>query len=191
MTAIAGLVHNNKIYIGSDSAGVEGLNLSIMKEPKVFIKWSLVPTNHEKYIFGYTSSFRMGQLLQYVFQPPKNEFTNGLKSDVMYYMVTKFIPALRECFKLNGFQTTENNVDIGGNFLVGYRNQLFEIESDYHVSQSVKPFNACGCGKHLILGSLYTSENLNISPEDRIQKALEAAQEYSAGVRAPFKILHI
>lgn len=57
MTCIIGLIKNKKVYIGGDSAGVDGLNITIRKDSKVF--------KINKFIIGYTSSFRMGQLLRF------------------------------------------------------------------------------------------------------------------------------
>jgi len=63
MTCIVGLVENGKVYIGGDSAGVAGLDITTRKDEKVFQK--------ENMIFGFTSSFRMGQILRYSFKNPR------------------------------------------------------------------------------------------------------------------------
>ena len=180
MTAIAGVVEKGKVYIGGDSAGVGGYSLSVRSDPKVFI--------NGEFIFGYTSSFRMGQLLQYSFSPPK-PFENQSK---MEYMITSFVPAIKDVFKKNGFQSMENGVESGGTFLLGYRGELFEIEDDYQVARLNQPYYACGCGMDLVLGSLHATNHFsNITPEERIEMALDAAAEFSAGVRGPHTILSI
>ena len=53
MTAIAGLVHDGKVYIGGDSAGVAGMDLHLRSDPKVFTVG--------EFVIGYTTSFRMGR----------------------------------------------------------------------------------------------------------------------------------
>ena len=63
MTCIVGLEHKGKVYIGGDSAGVAGYSLSVRADQKVFINGN--------FIFGFTSSFRMGQILRFGFNPPR------------------------------------------------------------------------------------------------------------------------
>lgn len=91
MTAIAAIVENNIVYIGGDSAGVGDLLLEIRKDPKVFI--------NGQFIIGFTSSFRMGQLLQYSFVPPEHPRRMGIDK----FMNTIFVNAIRKCFADGGY----------------------------------------------------------------------------------------
>ena len=63
MTCIVGCIHNGKVFLAGDQLGSNGY----YKE------------NHEKltkvfkvgeFLIGYTTSFRMGQILQYSWTPP-------------------------------------------------------------------------------------------------------------------------
>ena len=110
MTCIVGIVYNGVVHIGGDSAGVSGLDITIRKDKKVF-------TNGE-FVMGFTSSFRMGQVLQYDFKPPK---IKDVDDDLMAYMVRKFIPAVRESFRSAGYIKVEHQQEGGGCFLVGVR----------------------------------------------------------------------
>jgi ATP-dependent protease HslVU (ClpYQ) peptidase subunit len=175
MTCIVGLVDKGDVYIGGDSAGVAGLSLSIRADEKVF--------GNGPFIMGFTSSFRMGQLLRYKFSPP----AQTVHQDDMEYMVTSFIDACRTCFSQNGFGDKEATV--GGTFLVGYKSQLYTVEGDYQVGKLHAPFDAVGCGSDLALGALYASEGQ--PPEKRINLALAAASTFSAGVAPPFVILRL
>ena len=177
MTAIAGIVEDGKVWIGGDSAGVGGLSMSTRTDPKVFI--------NEEFVFGYTSSFRMGQLLEHEFTPP----TPFEKEHGMSYMVKRFVPAVKATLKAGGYQTNENGRDQGGTFLVGYRGELYEIECDYQVARVRQAYHACGCGQDLVLGSLHSTNEFELTPEMRITMALDAAVEFSAAVRGPFSIL--
>lgn len=185
MTAVVGIVEENgDIYMGADSAGVAGYSVTRRKDPKVFIKM--------KFIMGFTSSFRMGQLLHYKFSPPSLLKVKSGKQTLDHYMNVDFVQALRKCFKEGGFTTINNNKEIGGCFLVGIWGRLFEIESDFQVAESLKNYSAVGCGDDLCLGSLYSTDGLtNVTPEQRISLALSAAEEFSAGVRSPFNILRL
>jgi len=177
MTCIVGLVSHGAIWMGADSAGVAGLALARRKDPKVFRNGPMV--------MAMTSSFRLGNLLRYKLQVP----SHPPKMAVHQYMCDLFISNLRQCLKDGGYAEKNNEVEKGGIFLVGYRNQLFHVESDYQVGQRVEPFDAHGCGQDLALGSLYsTRKTLKDQPRDRMVLALQAAAQFSAGVRPPFNI---
>ncbi len=174
MTCIVGIVEKGKVYLGGDSAGVGGYDISIRKDKKVF--------HNDEMIMGFTSSFRMGQLLQsslkIPYRPP-NE-------DVYVYMCTRFIEAVRKCLEAGGFQKKKDETTSGGTFLVGYLGQLFQIEDDYQVGENVHPFDAVGCGWSYALGVLYELRNGNLPAQAKLKRALEASHHFSAGVRPPF-----
>lgn len=175
MTCIAALLDKGNVYIGGDSAGVAGLSISIRADEKVF--------QRGPFIFGFTSSFRMGQILRYKFDPP----LQTVSQDDMTYMVTDFIDAVRRTFANNGFG--DKDATVGGTFLVGYKGKLYTIESDFQVGIPSINFDAVGCGADLALGSLYTTQGSELTPEERIVFALEAASQFSAGVAPPFLLI--
>lgn len=180
MTCIVGFIDkkNKRIIIGGDSAESNGLNLTIRKDLKVF--------ENGDFIFGCTTSYRMIQLLQYSFNPPENIY----KTDVFKYMCIDFIPSLFRCFKAGGFlQKDKNGVEIGGTFLVGYKDRLFKIQDDFQVSENIYGFDACGSGQDFALGSLYTSSSEK-NAEKRVLMALEAAEYLSIGVKRPFALIY-
>ncbi len=176
MTCIVGLVEDGKVYIGGDSAGVGGLCLTVRADPKVF--------KVGEALIGYTSSFRMGQILRYKLKLPK---VNG--DDLYRYMVTDFVDEVRTVLKENGYSTVKDNVEIGGTFLVGLRGRLFNVCSDYQVGENRLPFDAVGCGQDPALGSLFSTQQVDMTPKQRIRLALESAEAFSAGVRGPFVII--
>jgi hypothetical protein len=175
MTCIAGLVDRGKVWIGGDSAGVAGWDLAVRADEKVF-------TNGE-FVLGFTSSFRMGQLLRYAFTPPAPHE----EQDIQQFMVTDFINALRQCLKDGGYATKDKEQESGGRFLAGFRGQLFDIGTDYQVGRNADGYAAVGCGDQIALGSLFSTRGQ--PAQQRIHKALEAAERHSAGVRGPFVIL--
>lgn len=172
MTCIVGLIDGGKVYLGGDSAGVSGYHLVTRKDPKVF--------RVGDFVIGFTSSFRMGQLLAHAFTPPKRHED----TDVYAYMVTSFVDAVRDCLKAGGYARKESETEAGGTFLVGYAGRLFEISDDYQVGEALADYAACGCGREVALGSLFSTKGQK--PKDRILTALEAAEALSAGVRGPF-----
>jgi ATP-dependent protease HslVU (ClpYQ) peptidase subunit len=177
MTCIVGIAHKGRVYLGGDSAGVSGLDLTVRADEKVF--------RHGEFAVGFTSSFRMGQILRYVFTPPEIRHDE----DLMSYMVKRFIPEVRTVLKDEGYAHIENNREHGGFFLVGVRGRLFEIESDFQVGEATSGVAAVGCGYAYALGSMFAQSKA--APETRLQNALEAAANFSAGVVAPFRFVQI
>lgn len=174
MTCIAAVAHDGNVWMGADSAGVAGFSLAVRRDPKIY--------RVGDFLFGFTSSFRMGQLLGYRFSPPQHH------SDVCVerYMSTEFVDALRSALKDGGYARTENGEEAAGEFLVAYRGRIFRVCSDYQVGENLEPFAAVGCGADLALGALYAAREK--SPCDRVTLALEAAAAFSAGVRGPFLV---
>jgi len=172
MTAIAGFCEGGKVYIGGDSAGVSGWSMTVRADSKVFRKG--------EFIFGFTSSFRMGQLLRYKLQPPQQ----NADQDTAEYMATSFVDAVRTCLKDGGFAEKDKDAEKGGTFLVGYRGRIFRVASDYQVGESLCGYDAAGCGEDACLGALFATKGME--PEKRMQITLEAAEQHSAGVRGPF-----
>lgn len=172
MTAIVGLVHNGEVHIGGDSAGVGGYRLTVRADMKVF--------RNGPYLFGFTTSFRMGQLIRWSLSAPEPD------GDLERFMCTTFIDAVRECLKAGGFAKKNLEQEEGGTFLVGVAGRLFTVHSDYQVGEAADGYAAVGCGDELALGALFATEQTQLSPQERLELALEAAERFSAGVRAPF-----
>lgn len=182
MTCIVGLEHDGVVYIGGDSAGIAGNKLDIRRNPKVFRLF-----DRKDAIIGYTTSFRMGQLLMYERKLLPRFFSHRNTHQVL---VTKFIPRIRKVFSEGGFTYNDSGKEYGGIFLLGLRDKLWIIESDFQVGRSDHGYAAIGCGTDYALGSLVTTQGIIEDPVKRVQLALEAAAKHSTGVEAPFIILN-
>ncbi|CAB5218000.1 hypothetical protein UFOVP209_39 [uncultured Caudovirales phage] len=177
MTCIVGLEHDGGVIIGGDAAAIEDLRLTIRTDPKVF-------TNGD-YLIGFCDSYRMGQLLQYRLNVPKQK----ADTTTFAHMATTFIDAVRKTFHQGGYARTSDGEEVGGVFLCAYAGRLFCIDEDHHIGTSALGYEAIGCGADYALGSLYTTRT-NPDARARVQTALEAAALHSAGVCAPFTILN-
>jgi len=187
MTCIVGLVDGDKAWMGGDSAGVAGLDVTIRKDPKVFKKGP--------FLIGYTSSFRMGQLLRFKFKPPKY-YPEEYHNDEREYMCIDFIEGVRSCLKAGGYSTISSNEETAGVFLVGFNGRLFRIDSDFQVGESMETYESIGCGQDYAKGSLFSMLGVNSlsKPNEKydpgyiVEEALNSAEHFSGGVRAPFVI---
>lgn len=188
MTCIVGIEHDSKVYIGADAAGSNGYGIEIRVEPKVFRRGD--------FVIGYTTSFRMGNLLQHVLKAPTWEVADDQDS-VHSFMVRRFIPAVRECLADGGWLASKDERKSGGVFLVGFRGELYGVGSDLQVGRSADGYMACGSGEDLALGSLHTTMpkagfehrfDTEETIRDRITSALLAAEHHACGVAGPFTI---
>lgn len=177
MTCIVGLIDKTGVYIGGDSAGVAGHSITVRADEKVFANGD--------FILGFTSSFRMGDVLRYNAHFPKRH----PDEEVNAFMVRRFVPACRAAFKEAGFLATENSVETGGVFLMGYEGRLFRIDQDFQVGESTLPYEAVGPGSDIALGALYALAEADIEATDKIKIALLAAEEFNTTVRRPFNIV--
>ena len=160
--------------MGSDSAATDSEGRQLIRaDPKVFRVGA--------FLIGFCGSFRMGQLLRFKLTPPPHRRTIATDR----YLGTLFLDTVRQTLAEGGYARKQNNVETGGNFLVGYRGRLFEIEGDFQVGESAYPYSAIGSGADVALGAMF---NRSGEPKVRIYNALKAAAAFSAGVRAPYKI---
>jgi ATP-dependent protease HslVU (ClpYQ) peptidase subunit len=173
VTCIVGIADGKRVWIGGDSAGVAGYAVTVRADTKVFENGPMV--------FGFTSSFRMGQLLRHSLSIPKH-----YEGDVDKWLCTDWINSVRQCLKDGGFATSKDGAERGGCFLFGYRGHLYQVDNDFQVADPVAQYAAVGCGEEYAQGNLYSSTG---DPEKRIRQALEAAANFSGGVTGPFHVM--
>jgi len=177
MTCIAAAIEpNGTVWMGGDSAGLSGWDLTVRADEKVFAR--------EPYLFGFTGSFRMGDILRYHARLP----APPAGGDLRRFMVTRFVEGVRASLNKYGFARKEHSQERGGQFLVGVRGRIFTIDSDYQVGEASHGFDAVGCGDMIALGSFHATRRRG-DGRRRVLDALAAAQEFSAGVRSPFVVL--
>lgn len=182
MTCVVGCVSDDgTIYIGADSASTnESWHISTTADEKVFINNGV--------IIAFVGSFRVGQLLRYSLQPPEQLPS---KED-MEYLINDFADAIRNLFKDKGILTIIDGVEsFDGQFLIGYNSKLYSVQSDMHIERVVDNYVCIGCGGPFAAGSMFETQGYNITIEERITRALNAAQHHSAGVKSPFHVLKL
>ena len=172
MTIVAGIVERGSVYMMADSIGIGGYDFTIRRDEKMF---TVGP-----FLIGICGSFRMRDLLRYSLNAP--EPPESMPDDE--YIRTGFINAVRDCLKQGGYAHVENNVEEGGNFLVGYRGRLYEVEDDFQVGESLDGIAAIGCGWSYAKGALHATPKL--PPRKRLTVALQASERFCAGVRGPY-----
>lgn len=92
MTCIAGVGPHGKVVIGGDSAEVGGYDPTVRADVKVVV--------NGPFIIGFTSSLRMGQLIEHAFKPLPVPKKPGA---LVQYMVVDFIDAVHAPLKDKGW----------------------------------------------------------------------------------------
>lgn len=175
MTAIAGIIDNGRVHLAGDSAVTRGWGLALKPSGKLF--------RHGPYVIGVSGSLRAAQLLQHAFTPSEPPAGKQLAG----FMATAFVDGMRSALKDGGHATATNSEEAAViTMLVGVHGRLFKVCGDYGVCEGSEPFDAVGCGEEFALGALHATEGLGWKPRKRLRAALEAAERFSAGVRAPF-----
>jgi len=174
MTCIVGLAHRGSVYIGGDSASVQGWTSRVTRLPKVFRRGA--------FLIGYTTSFRMGQLLQHHLEvrPQRPD------EDDTEYLVVEVAERVRLLLKERGVAKVEANTESGGQFLIGYRGRLFSVQQDFQVNEMADGYDAVGSGAEYALGALRALDRS--PPLPRLRKALEISAHFNMGVSGPFSV---
>ena len=184
MTCIVAIAQNGTVYMGSDHAASDDKTGWILsrKEPKCF--------KVGQYAVAFTDSFRMGQILQYSWTPPKYTPTKT-NSGLDKFLRTKFIDSVKLAFKEHGFgDIGGTDEDTGGIFIVGLEGRIFTIDEDFHVGENIVNYMAEGSGGQIALGALHATKNQK-NPKLRIKAALEAATEFNMSVAAPYTYIQV
>lgn len=178
MTCIVALEHDGNVWMGGDAAATRDHDVVCRANSKVF--------KNGEFLIGFSGSFRIGQLLQYSFFPPEQDFT---QSEVEY-LVTNFIDSLRELLQDKGAIMKEQEGDAqDSEFILGYKGKIYVIEPDFNIGRPITPYTSCGTGSSYAMGALYVLSEANLEPKHKVEKALQAAAEYCTEVKAPFTIL--
>lgn len=186
MTCVVAIKQDGVVYMGADSLADSNGHCMLREDPKVFIKGD--------FIIGFTSSFRMGQLLmQADFPKPRTDFDDVInlteKQIDFQYMIGPFVDCVQELFRDKKYAVVENAAESGGNFIVGYKGEIYEIESDYQVGIPSCGYTAVGSGFAYALGALHAIDSIGYSPDIEIKMALSAASAFNSYVKPPFRIL--
>lgn len=167
MTCIIGLKHKDKVYIASDSQSTSGhVYYTGCKHKKVF--------RNEDFIFANTGIANVSELMEYSFQVPRIKE----KQTIENFIYETFAIAVKDFLSERGIVEISNNVVSFENlFLFSYGKRLFKMTTNLCILE-YDDFVASGTGSHFALGSLYTTKNLDMEPEERIELAIDAAGTY-------------
>lgn len=175
MTCIVAMVENGVVHMAGDKCGSNGYTKRIVGKPKIFI--------NKNFIIGYTTSFRMGQLLEFTWCPP--EQLNSQSDNVYIYKTV--VDSMKQLLKKDGFATDTN----GGSFLFGYKGKLYEMQDDFSIFE--QQIASVGCGYVEAQSVIYVLNKINYdgSIQDKLQLAIEASSMIKPGVSSEYDYLKL
>lgn len=184
MTVIVGLEDpavSGKAWIGADSQATSDHRTDVRADPKLFAR----EEHGERWVFGFTTSYRFGQLLRYELKIPTELSLDAggyPEGDEVEFagIVRILVPAMREVLKDGGYAKVEHNQEEGGCVMVAWRHRIYLIDSDFQVARSATGMNAIGAGGREARATLVATQGLRyagdgLTAEDRIFRAVETA----------------
>ena len=172
MTTIVGVVKNGHVILGADS------QVTSNSRPNMHPKLQKITKNNGYLIAGSGDSTPC-DILQHIFIPPVPAATD--RKDLYKFMITKFVPAMREVLDENGYKLDGNDKDAGFDMLFAFDGELFEIDSDFSVLLNGDGIYGIGSGSPFAIGALYAGAT--------VEQALEIAANNDIYTAEPFQIV--
>ena len=180
MTVIVGLVIPDKgVFLGGDSFGSDGFTGAAYVRPKVFKK--------DEFLIGVCGSYRLMQLLEFkLVIPDKTE-----KQSIDSYLYGDFVEAVRTCVKNGGALQADSGVETLGraSFIFAFRGKLYEFQNDFSILEPKCGYTSTGSGIDHAQSSLYSTENTELLPEERIKRAIQCANNFVISVNDECTVL--
>jgi ATP-dependent protease HslVU (ClpYQ) peptidase subunit len=171
MTTIVGLCKNGQVILGADSQVTDGdrRNNSLIME-KI--------TNNNGYLIAGSGDSTPCDILQHIFVPPVP--TVAERKNLYKFMITKFVPAMRECLEDNGYKPDPKE-DSGFSMLIAFDGELFDIGDDFSVLLNDTGIYGVGNGSKYAIGALSVGAT--------VEEALKVASDNDIYTSGPFQIV--
>lgn len=165
MTCIVGLECSDGAVIAGDFCGSNGFTYQTVVPPKVF--------EHSQMKFGYTSTFRFGQIIEHVLDD--NTLYPPTEPEQTYrWLVKTFVPKIRAVFK-----DEEYKLNDGCNAVLVVNGQVWELQNDLSVLRNEAGLCVVGSGTYhteaSILTQLITNHKTSRPTMDEAEKIIELA----------------
>jgi ATP-dependent protease HslVU (ClpYQ) peptidase subunit len=171
MTTIVGVCKNGTVTLGADSQVSDG------DRPNNSLTMEKITKNNGYLIAGSGDSTPC-DILQHIFIPPVP--TVAERKNMYKFMITKFVPAMRECLEDNGYKADPKE-DSGFSMLIAFDGELFDIGDDFSVLLNDDGIYGVGNGSKYAIGALFAGAS--------VEKSLEIAAHNDIYTSGPFQIV--
>jgi len=180
MTTIAAIQGDGWVVMGADSQATyyEYRNL-YMKDHKV--------VDNNGILIAGCGLGRGMNLLQKGWKAPKPPRANMDKDKLDAWMVTKFIPGMRQLFIDGGYDMKDDAeyATFENVFLVSVQGELYVIDEDYSLDRDARNYFTSGSGGDFAQASLYTAAKMGKKiftdievAKKAMETAIDAAKEF-------------
>ena len=147
------------------------------------------------YVLAAAGDLRAINILHHAFSPPTvAPNIKGKRLD--QFVTTKFIPALRECFEVQGYASPLNEqsqhiAEHSSTILMAVNGQIYIIDGDYSWISDPYGLFAIGTGAQYALGAIYTmlpkKGKLNVALAKKMAiKSISVAAKFDPYTGAPY-----
>lgn len=165
-------------HIACDSVGSSYHTKNVYTTPKIFTVGDM--------LVGFTSSYRMGQILQYQLTLP----AATVGQDLDGWLHVGFVDAVRQVLKENGYLHVENNAETSGTFLIVVAGRIFTVQEDMSLLESQDCFEACGSGEDYARATMHCLVGYGVEdPALILTEAIETATKYVPSVGGEIHML--
>jgi len=188
MTLIIGidlqLGKDKYLYLAGDKCGSNGFVKDNYVKPKIF--------KRDDYAFGYTSSFRMGQLLEH--SKISKDLPSWKEEENVY---TSFVDWAKTAMKDGGYLQEKNGEITGGNFIFFNGKSLYEVQSDFSILVPNDGLLAVGQGEYHAKGimrsymSLVKENKVKFNINDLIELIYKTVSSLTTGVSCEYDVLKL
>lgn len=179
MTCIVAITDGKRTVMGGDSAG------SNTDNPELYNFSSSKLWSTGEYLVGISGSYRAGQLARWEMEWPAPPAPGA---DLDRFLVCEVANQLRQTLQNAGFVMPSEPTRVP-QFVVALRGRLFTITGDFSAVSMETPWIAIGSGRHSAYGALHALADFELPLDEKVRRALAAAQRHTANVREPFHLL--
>lgn len=174
MTIVVVAKSADELVMGCDSARSNQVYIMEDRKPKII--------KHAEYLLGAAGSSRIIDLMHTYFRDiPRT------REDPFEHTVEDIVPFVKDIlFSHNALGTNDSEVEMNNNFLLCFENRIFNLTTDFAVTESYNDYHAIGSGSSFALGCLYTLSNKKFTPRYKVEQALNAATNFDYYCRGPY-----
>ncbi len=171
MSCVIAYKTGTQFYLAADSAATtEDGDIRPIKVNKIIRRGD--------YLIGFAGSVRTGQLLgEYYLDIPDT--------------IEELVESLRKVITETGcLITSEYGTSMTQTcFIIIFKDKIYEILSDFQLNEIKGDFTAIGVGTPYALAAMELIQDMDLSPTDKLKKALDVVRIYQTTVRPPYVVV--